>query len=432
MVRNLDIHKRPKQRPVAAAVTAVAAVTATPLVQPIVVVAVPQLQVEAKPKARSRFRGSYVGVPVAIFFLTIGTIIGSRFVNFANSVTLSRAGLAQTVTSEIGATAGTVIPALSKLDTTPVAEAIRGQKSVNVLLLGYGGDGHSGAYLTDSMVVVHMDFQTGKTTLISVPRDLWVEIPTGGASGSDWKINAAYELGLNQGPSGGGSMAKDVVSQVTGLQVDYFVAVDFTGFEDVINTLGGIDVDVANTFTDYTYPTSDATASGPSCTGDDQSTDCRYMVVHFDAGEQHMDGATALEYARSRHSADNGEGSDFARSARQQKVLVAVEQKAESLGILPKIFSLMDDVQGHFSTDLSIPEIQDLATYLEKNSLASATQVGLSTANYLVSGTSADGQYILTPAAGQDNYVDIQAYVQQEINSATSASPSNASTSTQN
>ncbi len=315
--------------------------------------AVPVVQHQARP----RFRASFVGVPIAIIFLAIGTVIGSRFVNFANSITLSRAGLAQTVTSEVGATAGNVIPALSQLDTTPIAEAIRGQQSVNVLLLGYGGDGHSGAYLTDSMVVVHLDFQTGKATLISIPRDLWVEVPTGGTSGSDWKINAAYELGLDQsdypnklpqftGADGGGNMAKYVVSQVTGLPIDYFVAVDFTGFEDVINTLGGIDVDVANTFTDYDYPTSDATADGTACTGDDQATDCRYMVVHFDAGEQHMDGATALEYARSRHSLDNGEGSDFARSARQQKVLVAVEQKAESLGILPKIFSLMDDVQG--------------------------------------------------------------------------------------
>ena len=175
------------------------------------------------------------------------------------------------------------------------------------------------AYLTDSMLVVHLDFQTGRATLISVPRDLWVQIPTDGSTGSDWKINAAYELGLDDseypnklpqftGASGGGNMAKYIVSQVTGLPIDYFVAVDFDGFSKIIDTLGGIDVDVANTFTDYTYPTSDATADGPACTGDDQSTDCRYTVVHFDAGEQHMDGATALEYARSRHSADNGEG----------------------------------------------------------------------------------------------------------------------------
>jgi anionic cell wall polymer biosynthesis LytR-Cps2A-Psr (LCP) family protein len=347
-------------------------------------------------------------------------------VSFASSITLSRAGYGQTLASEIGATAGAAIPALAQLDTTPVAEAIRGQRAVNVLLLGYGGTGHDGAYLTDSMLVVHLDFQTGRTTLISIPRDLWVQVPTDGTNGSHWKINAAYELGLDSrgypnklpqftGASGGGSMAEYVVSQVTGLQIDYFVAVDFSGFQQVVDTLGGVDVNVANTFTDYSYPTSDATADGPACTGDDQSTGCRYMVVHFDAGEQHMDGATALTFARSRHSADNGEGSDFARSARQQKVLVAAEQKADSLGILPKIFTLMDNVQGHVTTDLSVPEIQDLAQYLEKNSLGTATHVGLTSGNLLASGTSADGQYVLTPRLGQDDYTDVQAYIQQQI-----------------
>ena len=76
----------------------------------------------------------------------------------------------------------------------------------------------------------------------------------------------------------------------------------------------------------------------------------------------------------------------------------------------------MDDVQGHFSTDLSVPEIQDIAQYLEKNSLSTATHVGLTSSNLLQSGTSSDGQYILTPRLGQDEYTDVQAYIQQQIN----------------
>ena len=384
-------------------------------------------QPSAKPSRLSRFRFSYVGVPVAIIFLLIGTIVGSRFLNFANSTTLSRAGVIQTMTSELGSTAGAVIPAFTHLDTTPLAEAIRGQRAVNILLLGYGGTGHSGAYLTDSMVVVHLDFLTDKVTLISIPRDTWIKIPTNGLDGSYWKVNAAYEIGMDQrrwpnklpqftGATGGGDMAKYVAEEITGLHIDYFTALDFDGFRDVIDTLGGVDVNVAHTFTDYTYPTSDANVDGPACVGDDESTGCRYMKVHFDQGMAHMDGETALEYARSRHSSDSGEGSDFARSARQQNVMVAAEKKALSIGELPKIFQIMDDIQGHFTTDLSVPEVQDIVAYLEKTDVASASHIELTSGNFLVSGVSADGQYILTPRTGQDDYSEIHAYIQQQIN----------------
>src|SRR5581483_6971189 len=131
----------------------------------------------------------------------------------------------------------------------------------------------------------------------------------------------------------------------------------------IVDALGGVEVNVDNAFTDYTYPSGDQNVDAGLCTADDVSTDgasgCRYLKVHFDKGLQYMDGTTALEYARSRHAA-GVEGSDFARSKRQEKLIAAIEQKAVGAGAITKIFTLMDAVQGHFHTDLSIAEVKDL------------------------------------------------------------------------
>ncbi len=146
-----------------------------------------------------------------------------------------------------------------------LASDFQNKTPFNIVLLGYGGGNHDGAYLTDSIIVVHIDPSNKIVTLISVPRDIWVKIPTNGVTGDFWKINAAYELGLDDndypnkqslflGPSGGGNMAKYVIGQVTGLPIDRFVALDFSGFKNTIDTLGGVDINVQTAFTDTEYP----------------------------------------------------------------------------------------------------------------------------------------------------------------------------------
>src|SRR5947209_8224343 len=127
---------------------------------------------------------------------------------------------------------------------------------VNLLVMGFGGTGHDGAYLTDSMVVMSLLPQSQHTTLVSVPRDLWVQIPPG--SGQYHKINYAYVYGSNNGvnPVGGGTAAVQKVSAVTGLDVKYWLTINFQGFRDFINAIGGVDVYVPDSFT-ARYPAND-------------------------------------------------------------------------------------------------------------------------------------------------------------------------------
>ena len=159
----------------------------------------------------------------------------------------------------------------------------------NVLIMGYGGGGHDGAYLTDSMSIVSLLPQNHHTSLISVPRDLFVQYPPN--SGQYTKINAVYETAAgytNKDPQAGGDAAAAKESLVTGLNVKYWVTIDFTGFRKLIDSLGGINVYVPDSF-NACYPKND-----------DASVDPSWIKVQFNKGMQHMDGATAIEYARAR------------------------------------------------------------------------------------------------------------------------------------
>lgn len=229
----------------------------------------------------------------------------------------------------------------AQADTPSVANDLKNLISFNILLLGYGGGTHDGAYLTDSMMVVHIDPRAQKIFLISIPRDIWIKIPTNNTNGSYWKINAAYTIGMDdqdypnkqnqfKGVDGGGHLAEYIVSQVTGLPLSYFVGMDFTGFKHTIDTLGGVDIDVEPGFTDPEYPIdgkendlcghsqSDLPQLEAEATQSAVETifPCRYENLHFNSGLQHMDGERALSYVRSRHSLQDG--TDFGRAKRQR------------------------------------------------------------------------------------------------------------------
>jgi len=167
----------------------------------------------------------------------------------------------------------------------------------NILILGVGGGGHEGSDLTDTIIVLSLD--TGKKTvaLISVPRDTWSDTLKD-------KVNSAYHYGneksLSSGRQGGGLLlSKVTMEDVIGMPIQYAVVVDFSGFTKVIDAVGGIDVNVPEAFTDSRYPKPGMEQA--TCPGDPTNA-CVYETVHFDAGVQHMDGARALIYARSRHA----------------------------------------------------------------------------------------------------------------------------------
>src|SRR6266567_278555 len=274
-----------------------------------------------------------------------------------------------------------------------------GSDRVNLLVMGYGGGNHNGANLTDSMVVMSLLPQSHHTTLLSVPRDLWVQIPPG--SGQYHKINASYEFGSNNGanPAAGGDAAAAKISLVTGLHVQYWLTINFQGFRDFINAIGGIDVYVPDAFT-AKYPAND-----------DPSINPNWIKVHFSKGMQHMDGERAIRYARARYVLDNpAEGTDFARSARQQIMIKAALSKVKQMSTWPSLFNALNALQHTIYTNLSLADLMQFALKMD---LTNARHVGLSNQNVLVDATSSDGQYILKPA--NDNWQGIIDYVKRQL-----------------
>ena len=254
---------------------------------------------------------------------------------------------------------------------------------VNILIMGYGGSGHDGAYLTDSLMVMSLMPQSHHTTLISVPRDLWVQNPAN--SGSYTKINAVYPVASqnNADPVAGGNAAAQKVSLITGLDVKYWMTINFAGFRDFINAIGGIDVYVPDSFK-ANYPAND-----------DPAVNASWKVVQFTKGTHHMDGETAIEYARARYVIDNAaEGTDFARSARQQIIMKAALAKLKDWHTWPTFFSALDALKHTLYTNMSLA---DLAMFALKMDLNNAHRVGLSFSNVLMDSQSSDGQDILLP-----------------------------------
>src|SRR3989338_8527479 len=143
-----------------------------------------------------------------------------------------------------------------KTNNTPSPKPKLEQTVYNFLLLGYGGGAHEGTYLTDTIMVAHVDTKIKNVTLFSIPRDLWVKLPS--KSGADFhtKINSLYQLELfpKDYPDLKQMQVKTIISKITGLPIDGYVSVNFEGFTKAIDILGGIDIDVKRSFTDSKYP----------------------------------------------------------------------------------------------------------------------------------------------------------------------------------
>jgi len=260
-----------------------------------------------------------------------------------------------------------------------------GDDRLNILLIGIGGAGHPGSYLADTIIVASLKPSSQEVAFMSIPRDLYVEIPDYGYR----KINNALAFGYESDyPGGGEALLTEVVEEVIGLPIHYYARLDFEGFRKAIDDINGIDIYVDNSFTDYEYP----------------DYNYGYQTVSFKEGWARMSGEKALQFVRSRHG-NNGEGSDFARSKRQQKVLFAVKEKFLSLNTIinpASIISALDNLGNHNKTNLEIWEIVKLSKIIKDiNQDNIITQVLETGANgQLVSDITLDGAYILLPKAG--------------------------------
>lgn len=316
-------------------------------------------------------------------------------------------------------------------------EYFKQKKPFTILLLGYGGGKHEGAYLTDSLIVVTINPSQKSISLLSIPRDIWIDLPSGFNMGSHWKINAMYAIGLNdkdfpqkpdqyKGKAGGMNLSKYAVSHITGLTINKVVLVDFEGFKKGGDLLGGIDVTVEKAFDDFAYPI-DGKENDP-CGKNKQELDrlkyieltspaeifpCRYEHLSFKQGSQRFDGATALKYVRSRHSAE--EGTDFARSARQRAVLLAIKKKVENPLFVPKIVPLVITLSDYVKTDITISEMQTLLLYSKELKSYTVKNYALTNENFLKDGFTQEAGYVLFPKEGEDQWSTIQKWIQMSI-----------------
>lgn len=281
---------------------------------------------------------------------------------------------------------------------------IETKERVNILLIGIRGteqnkDQGGGIYLADTIIVLSMKPNTKEVAMLSIPRDLWVNLDNYGEA----KINAAYAYGLRDDKKEGGAhLLTSAVEKVTGLPLDYYVVIDFAGFEKAIDIIGGIDVNVEQAFTDYFYP----------------AWNYEYQTISFSAGPQHMNGDRALKFVRSRHGG-NGEGSDFARARRQQKILVAAKDKIFSLSTILnplKITGLIDSMGNHMLTNLELSEAREFIQITREVNPDQIANRVLENGNggMLVATTSEGGASILVPAAG--DFSEIQKLAQNIFN----------------
>ena len=270
-------------------------------------------------------------------------------------------------------------------NSSTINQASTNLQRVNFAFYGYGGPGHDGAYLTNSIMVVSVQPRASgppSVAEISIPRDWYVPIQLANGQTGSSRINAAYADGESgQGPvaasdpTSGASVANPTLEHLLGIHIDHWVGVDFQAFKASVDAVGGVDIVVPDTFTDDQYPAGECTP-GPN-------ENCKFITVHFNAGPQHMNGTQALEFSRSRHSNDNGEGSDFARSRRQQLVVAALKQKVVSLGGLGSLPDLLNSLGDNVVTDLHVNDLEALYALLKDVDTKSILHVSFDDTNFL-------------------------------------------------
>jgi LCP family protein required for cell wall assembly len=222
----------------------------------------------------------------------------------------------------------------------------------NILLLGSDNDNKYSfpAVLTQVMMVVRIDTVHNQVTMVSIPRDSWVFIPEVGGM---HKIDQAFFLGVTQHNSfdDGVRLARETVEKDYGISIDRYAWVGLDGFAKVIDTLGGIDIDLAHPVVDDTYPDD---------TGNNRNNPNSYRRLYLPAGPQHLNGQQALDYVRSRHADLVG---DIGRTQRQQQVLDALKKKLNASSILDHLAEIIKDLVGKVYTDLSEQEMISFAYY---------------------------------------------------------------------
>ncbi len=269
------------------------------------------------------------------------------------------------------------------------------QDRINFLITGQGGPGHDGPFLTDTIILASIKPSTGQIGFVSIPRDLAVTIPGHGEK----KINHANAFGEVEEKNSGPLLTKKIVEDILKEEIHYYIRVDFQAFVDVIDAVNGISVNVERSFVDQEYP----------------AENYEYQTISFKKGTQVMDGETALMFVRSRHG-NNGEGSDFARSQRQQKVLLALKDKILSFSTVTSPNTMKDIADSLNKNIVTNMTFSDMIAFLKTGKdLNTDNIINLTLDNgpngYLENATGADGSFILLPT--DRTFEQIQSRVEQ-------------------
>lgn len=276
-------------------------------------------------------------------------------------------------------------------------------KHTNVLIIGVDSRTGNDISNTDTIILASYNYETKNLNMVSIPRDFHVEVN----ANTKWfgRINSVYASAENKTKGTGFDALEKTVEDVTGLEIQYYVLVDFKAFVEIIDKVGGVNINVENSFTDYMYPEG-----------------LKYKTVKFLAGPQVMDGKTALIYSRSRHSSMNNEGTDYARAKRQQKVILALKDKIsedETFKDPQKVTGILSSLVNNIKvseftiTDIraGINLLQDFTS--EDRKSFSFVLDPLSGGGQLVEVKSMpSGAFAIGPKAGLGKYEDIRKYVQ--------------------
>ena len=283
-----------------------------------------------------------------------------------------------------------------------------GDGRVNILMLGKGGEGHTAPDLTDTILILSIDPLQKEAAILSIPRDLYVKVPGDGSM----KINAVYASAKStvlasgrqtdelkaRAEKNGFDAVERTLKETLGIPINYHVMVDFKGFEQAVNTVGGIDLDV------------------PSSVYEVMRIKGKEYILNVKPGQQHFDGFRALAYVRSRYTSPRG---DFDRAERQRLVILALKDKIFSLGTYAnpiKISQLIDAFGNHIETNMTLDEIMSLYTIGKDIPGNKVISLGLADPpNNFVRTSMIDGLSVVIPTAGMGNFKEIQNFVRNEL-----------------
>jgi polyisoprenyl-teichoic acid--peptidoglycan teichoic acid transferase len=296
---------------------------------------------------------------------------------------------------------GDIVNLLHEPDPAPgsLAWEVNNDSRVNVLLLAYGGAGNDDPNFTDTMLLLSMRPSSARATVVSLPRYLLVEIPAPVHGVVVGRLYSAYAAAVKpdnpalrpawRSPTGAGDLASATVSGVLGVNVTYWMAIDSAAFEALVDALGGIHVNIPERLDDANYP---------SGTGD------RVIHVRIDAGSQTLDGARALEYARSRLST-----SDVDRSRRQELVLSGLFESLHTAHVAPEALFGLSAIENGLRTNLRPVEMIELAHLMARLDQRQILRVTLEDSPLFIHQSVAGGADIIEPKDG--SYAALQRYI---------------------